>query len=227
MEDENGSRFPVIFLLGTVSLAAVAAWLGFSAISYSTNDVGAVGTQLLNLVFIALVIERAVEVYVSNQFGQEDLRLRRKIRLVLAKIKILEDGVNYQTVQVANVGAEAMPITSIDDAQKALDDARIELINARTAAQPALDKLYIKKRSTAAAIAVVIGLVVAAAGVRIFADLVLTDGKTLEDVIDDNLQRGIFSGADILITALLLAGGADGIHQIMKRFVLIDKDLKV
>ncbi|HET7463866.1 MAG TPA: hypothetical protein VFJ82_21600 [Longimicrobium sp.] len=56
---------------------------------------------------------------------------------------------------------------------------------------------------------VTISAVAAMAGVRAIAPLVVSTAET---------ASGVFSGFDIAVTALLLAGGADGMHQIVTTF---------
>ena len=76
-------RTAVITLVATVAIAALAAVNGFIAIDLDKLSGGEVGTLFLTLIFTALVIERAVEVYINNRFTATELSLNKDIRLVV------------------------------------------------------------------------------------------------------------------------------------------------
>ena len=57
-------------------LSILAAVLGFKEVQFSSNSFEKIGTLLLTLILVALVIERAVEVYVAKRYDPEKLRRR-------------------------------------------------------------------------------------------------------------------------------------------------------
>ena len=62
--------------------------------------------------------------------------------------------------------------------------------------------------------AVSVGIVVSAVGIRVLALFIYPD--QIEALV--NPQRTLFTTVDVLITGLVIGGGADGIHKIVKVF---------
>ena len=82
------------FLLAAAIAAAVyAATKGFTPVQFTANDPATIGNQLLTLIFIALVIERAVEVFVNNLYGADELVVRRPLRVQQADGDMLDEAV--------------------------------------------------------------------------------------------------------------------------------------
>ena len=67
-------------------LSVLASVSGFEEVQFSSNSFEQIGTLVLTLILVALVIGRAVEVYVAKRYDPEKLRLRRP--LARAEIKL-------------------------------------------------------------------------------------------------------------------------------------------
>lgn len=226
-------RWLLIILSG--AMAVIAAFLNFTAIDLLDRSATDIGAQLLTLIFFALVIERAVEIYVNGQFGPPELAARRGIRIASNKVKILETALEQESLL-------ALPQADTDDlrlmladrqkavksTREALEIARRELLEVQTESQEKLEKVRADKVAAAARVAVGLSLLVSGAGVRVFSQFLPMKDGAVDPVflaaLPDN-QGAFFVAVDVVVTALLLAGGADGIHQIMKRFVVIERDL--
>lgn len=134
-------RLPTLLLLTAVALAATFH-ADFSAIALTGTKLSDLGAKLVSLTLIALAIERAVEVYLSNRFDPD-----------------AEDKVPH-------------------------------------------------KRRVAMMASMVLSLAVSVVGVRLLAQMA--------DMPPPNpVQRRSFDVVDIILTSLLLSGGADGLHQIV------------
>ena len=76
------SELPVRLIIGALvvtGLAVTAASLGFGSIGLAENAWGNVGQVIAVLGVVAVVIERAVEVYVSKRYDARKLRLNRPV----------------------------------------------------------------------------------------------------------------------------------------------------
>ncbi|GEM_PF-2221244 len=222
---------PLVVLFVTVLVAFLAAWNGYIVVNTASVTSADVGAKLLSLIFFALVIERAVEVFISNEYGVDDLRLRRWIRIARNKIMMLEESLNIDAARPTQPGADAKLVDTrlktTADMQDQLAAARGELAQAVENAQDGLEKLRVKKARSAAAVSVFLSVLVAAAGVRVFANFVeMTQGVVSGPLANQAGQLAVFRFADVIITALLLAGGADGIHKIVSQFKVMEKDIK-
>lgn len=220
MSDTSRS-FP-IFWVGLAVFVGVAVWAalsGFSSVDYTTATASSVATQLLSLVFVALVIERAVEVVVNNRYGQEELVANRDIRLARAQVDAADAAISSEMARIATSGNSSQSDAALQVLRSKLDAANTKLLETKRKAQPVLERIHIRKRGTATVASLSFGLLVAVAGVHIFSNLVTAKPPA------GSLQLDIFLFADIVVTAMLLAGGADGIHQIIKSFTAIDRDV--
>ena len=136
-------RLPTLFIMIVVALAATVH-ADFSAVALTGTKVSEVGAKLLSLLLIALAIERAVEIYLSNRFAPSD-----------------EDQTQH-------------------------------------------------KRRAAMMASMALSLAVSVVGVRLLAQMVQTAPA-------NPVQAHMFDVVDIIVTSLLLSGGADGMHQIVTR----------
>ena len=78
------------FGVALLVLSILATALGFREVQLSSTSFDEIGTLLLALSLVALVIERAVEVYVSKRYDPEKLRLRRPLTRAEAKLSKAE-----------------------------------------------------------------------------------------------------------------------------------------
>lgn len=231
----------IVALITAVVVSAIVGFAGFVEVNLDRLTAGDIGTVLLTAIFAALVIERAVEVYINNAFDPEEQRLSRDITIAQRNVEIAEEGL---TIEIERQKRTPDPMT-LTQARADVDNARVDLLTAKKAAVDVLAQHRAKKASWAGAIATLLSLAAAAVGVRILGQFLPMEngeiagplgqsceavaraaGDAVSDLSDAQLlacgrvetQLAWFRTADILLTTFVLAGGADGIHQIVKRF---------
>ena len=185
------------------------------------------GSMFLTLIFAALVIERAVEVFVNNRYEPRRMKVATPVRQLQKELKVYQEALNAEIERRPAAGAEAAAVASFNTAQEgAVADLRrkIDVVNGRLTeakgkALPQLDVIAAEKASTAGAISVVMGLAVALSGILVFDQFLSDTARANLGTELHSYQSWIFRGVDTALTALLLAGGADGIHQLVKDFL--------
>lgn len=201
----------VCIVVGAVAAGVMAATLGAVQLQDVTPD--KVGTVLTSLMFVALLIERAVEVFVSpitadekQNLISEQAQLRATVADLKARLAPPPSAAN-PTPQPPDAVQAATIQTAIDTLQVTDKDlaTRINVIDKKT-------------QKIALSFSVPISFVVALAGVRSFAPFI---GHTMPPAgaTASPAQLALFTAADVVLTAGLLAGGADGIHKILDRFI--------
>ncbi|HKK37410.1 MAG TPA: hypothetical protein VJ994_14030 [Paracoccaceae bacterium] len=217
--------WPALALVATVGLALFAAQGSFSPVSLGELNAGDVGTVFLALVLAALVIERAVEVYVGNVFDGDEARLTNPQRQKRAEYERIRAALDSETNRARGASAEDREGLRTSDALDKLrgeaDRARRELDRLRVEAADDLMALKTRKAQVSSAAATVLGALVAAVGLRVLGGLAPEDELKCLDAA----QRFWFDGVDVLLTALLLAGGADGIHNVLGDFLKRRREL--
>ena len=240
---ERGS----ISLLIAVGLAicVAAAASGFVPISLNALSAADLGEKFLTLIFVALVVERSVEVYVSNKYIAEEMSGRREVRLAEKHLDLEEKSLT--ALKEAAALATTNPVTAQDFMDKAevqaqlVAQARIRLDAARRSAQPALEKVRVKKTTEAVSVSLLLSAGASLVGVRVLGNLLPEDYTILDRSQDTDAVIRLISGADgftlgywqyqvltsydVFITTLLLAGGAEGIHNLLKNFLGKRKDI--
>ena len=165
-------------------------------VEFAALDLAGVTQILTNLAFVALVLERALEVFVTAWRGpgraDVDASLGR-IRGEMARVRKLADGAT-------------VPGTGLTKEARLLELATERNPHTATLAKYKSDTQVIALRS-----AVVLGLLTAAVGYRALATVV--DASSL-----GGLQAAGFTLVDVLLTGGLLAGGSKGIHALTQVF---------
>jgi hypothetical protein len=195
------------FLVMTFAIAgAVVAfvWAGIlPAATMGGVQVGTVGTILTSLIFVALLIERAVEVFIAPTSGiakealkSEQATLADRIKLEQAALDVARNpGVGLVPDEAAvKAAAEALARSVARDK---------EIVDAIAAADRQTQKL-------ALSFSIPMSFLAALAGLRTIGNL-MPPGH--------GAQQQLFVALDVVLTAGLLAGGADGIHRILDRFI--------
>lgn len=221
-------------------LTILAVLNGFSSIPYVADLETVVLQHFLFLVLIALIIERAVEVYINNAFYQKEMDASSKVRVQKRKVAFLEEAIkaeqkiSSEAVGPQSVGLMEMSAGAIGELRAQLGETRAAKIEADSDTLEARMTVQQEKALRSSIAATVLGAAVAAAGVHTLSAFVDVDciakvaaasgGAPVCQALD-GMQRQFFNAADIVVTALLLAGGADGIHQIVKDFLKVRKEL--
>jgi hypothetical protein len=203
----------VCIVVGAVAAGVMAATLGAVQLQDVTPD--KVGTVLTSLMFVALLIERAVEVFVSPITADEKQNLvseQAQLRATVVDLKarlVPPPTTANPTPQLPDAVQAATIQTAIDTLQLADKDlaTRINVVDKKT-------------QKIALSFSVPISFVVALGGVRSFAPFIgHTTPAASATASASATQLALFTAADVVLTAGLLAGGADGIHKILDRFI--------
>lgn len=211
-----------------------------AAIIVAANEYGAInfdglksvnaGALLLGALFTALLIERAVEVVANNRFAVKEFKATQSINTARQAVTIAEGALKHEAeLRLADASSpSAAPLVTqkagvMVDLRENLKDARTELNRTKSNARPEIEVIRHQKQTFAATFATVLGALAAIAGVRILGQFV--EGEIVEQFAVGSFQLNLFFFADIVLTALLLAGGADGIHELTKDFYGKRKDV--
>ncbi|MEM0987757.1 MAG: hypothetical protein AAGK00_02680 [Pseudomonadota bacterium] len=209
----------VVFIL--VALAWGTAMLNFQIIDLEKLKAADLGELFLTLIFTALVIERAVEVLANNLYGTQELQESHRLRLAEQELAVqdarLTTAIAMEVPASGDAAAREAAVQAKDDAIAAARDrvkaANEEVSKARGATRGQLDKISIAKSYFAALAATILGAAAAIVGVRVLGQFLSDDTALVGS------QLHYFTLVDVVLTALLLAGGADGIHQLVKNFL--------
>lgn len=229
-----GYYTPVFALVIVAVLAAFAAAVGFSGLEFEDDLAQRVGTHLLALVFFALLIERAVEVIVNNRFIEREFEINSEVLRFKREGAILQSALDLEVQQPVPAMTDPAAATAASDAKNdRIEELRRQIRKAKTAkidadkdAAPSRAKLSAEKTRYAAATATIFGGLIALTGTTILSEFVKEETLTETGLIlwIANQQQ-VLAGVDILLTALILAGGSDGVHQIIKSFLKVKDDL--
>lgn len=200
----------------SIVVGAITAWSlagSLGALNLTTVTPASVGTVLTSLIFVALLIERAVEVFVSPITSDEKQNLvgeQNKARKAIEDI----NAALHPVPTIANQTPAVLPPEQVGPFETRLK-ALIDIDASLSARINALDK---QTQKLALSFSVPISFVVALAGARALGPF-LVDSAANKTANLSGTQTAIFAAADVVLTAGLLAGGADGIHKILDRFL--------
>lgn len=202
----------VCIVVGAIAAGVMAATLGAVNLQDVTPD--KVGTVLTSLMFVALLIERAVEVFVSPITADDKQNLVSE----QAKLRATVDDLKTRLAPPVTVTDPAPQLPSPE--QAATFQGMID--NLQTADQQLVTRINMLDKKTqkiALSFSVPISFVVALGGMRAFAPFLEHNTPQPAGAASSPMQLALFTAADVVLTAGLLAGGADGIHKILDRFI--------
>lgn len=215
------SKLAAVYGVFLLILAIVATALGFTEIQFDSTSFEQIGTLLLTLALVAIVIERAVEVYVAKRYDPEKVRARRPLTRAEVKLTKVEQELSEERERRHG---------SSRDATKEEEQHMQELIENVQKAQVALDaadeqtwlplsKVRAGKIRAASFLSLAFGALASFSGVRVLGQFVpMEDGQLVGALAHSSMQLDVFRVTDALLTALVLAGGADGIHKMISSF---------
>ena len=194
----------LVMTIATVGAIVAFVWAGIlPAATMGGVQVGTVGTILTSLIFVALLIERAVKVFIAPTSGIAKEALKSEQATLADRIKLEQAALDV----ARNPGVGLVPD---DAAVKAAGEALArsvardkEIVDAIAAADRQTQKL-------ALSFSIPMSFLAALAGLRTIGNL-MPPGQ--------GAQQQLFVALDVVLTAGLLAGGADGIHRILDRFI--------
>jgi hypothetical protein len=232
--------------------ATLTLWLfpAFSIIAFDDVSPADVGQVFLGLIFVALVIERATEVYVNVQLEPDKQAALQPV--VNSKAQVHRARAELQAERKSPSPSHA----TIQARENRLETAINDLGQQTQAVVPQLQEHANQARTQTSVLAMSLGVLAGLVGIRALAPF-LDDGQlvncvagamdadardAIETALKGNLsgdqlqtaqsmaseafktpcnvedwQRRLFAGVDVILTGALLAGGADGLHQIVKK----------
>jgi hypothetical protein len=197
----NRLAIGVVFALigAAVVVAIVAADMQFKALEARAtkfDEFGGIIVKFFTLIIVALFIERVVEVFTKGWRAPGREALEGRIASRTAEVATADP----QVKAASDTGRQAVvALVAAGDPQIQLAEGEMRDYRSRT-------RLYAFTGST------VLGLLIALAGVRALA--LFFDAGT--GVIAG--QAWLFTALDVIVTGLLLAGGAEGLHKIVDTF---------
>ena len=203
-------------------LSILAAVFGFKEVQFSSNSFEQIGTLLLTLILVALVIR-------TSRRGVRGKALRRgeapsSASADAGRGQAGEGGDDACRGTGAQAGGSSRQPTQEDQDYmnqlvKDVHDAHSTVDEADEQTWLPLSKLRASKVRAASVLSVVAGALVSVSGVRVLGQFVpMENGEVVGALAESALQLDIFRTTDALLTALVLAGGADGIHKMLSRF---------
>ncbi len=211
-------------LVLAVGAVVIAFFLDFQEVRFAEASLENVGALLLTLAIVAVVIERAVEVYVARRYDAEKIRLARplvraqaslaKAEKLLAEERERREGSSNQVERERDEHMLKL-VEAVQNAQK-----KMEEIDEKTWLP--LSKFRTRKLFAANMLALSFGALASFAGVRVLGQFLPmgADGQLIGVMASSAaaVQLDIFRAVDTILTALVLAGGADGIHKMVSSF---------
>ena len=186
------NRTSVIFL----GLIIIVAFLSFTyspkAIIFK-KDLTNIGQLIGSLLIISLVMERALDVFLTTWRANESEELDLEIQKKYKRLNNLETKKSLDSKEIQELNTISEEING----KKKQRQAR----SAHT-------------RTIALWAGMLVGVIISSVGVRtLYSLLEITPFEQLSD-----LQQSLFHIVDVLLTGGLLAGGSDGIHKFMDAY---------
>jgi hypothetical protein len=194
------NKFMIIVL---VAIGAFAIVIDISSLEFKEGFGPTEATQLFSGLFlIALILERALEVFIATWRGPEG--------------SVLQDAVTREKTTLVRLKEENILLaTSGTAAQKKAKAGEIDTtVESLDSAEDKLQPYKAETKRIALAAALTMGLLISIVGVRSL------EGMVTKDSLDDfeGFQATLFALLDIFLTGALLAGGSEGIHKITQAF---------
>jgi hypothetical protein len=221
------SESPLFIALIIISFLVVtfSTWLSskpFILKPFGANDI----IQLLTLLlFISLLLERSLEVFITTWRGpfveQLDISIQQEKTLISEKMKLIEVQ-QQQFPSLESTQINGLPPEGMSLEQQIIQNYTQNQQESLKIFQPQMDDLNQKERQKAAYksdtriialwTSLLFGLLMSAIGIRSIEPLVIVD-------LDSPIQVIIFRCLDALLTGGLIAGGSEGIHKLIKVFL--------
>ena len=207
----------IIYLCTLLVSATIASFVGFREIQFHDVTVAQVTALVATLALVAIVIERAVDVYVAKRYDPEKASVQRPLERSRTKVqkaeqRLADERERRQTLSREPTQDEKNDLSELTEAaDKALKE--FEEVDDRT--WHPLSKVRTAKLRTAALLALVFGALAAVSGVRILGQFLPENAWILSGGGTQTYQLLIFRIVDTSLTALLLAGGADAFHKLL------------
>lgn len=213
----------IVLIIISFLVVTLSTWLSskpFILKPFGVNDI----VQLLTLqLFISLLLERSLEVFITTWRGpfveQLDINIEQKKALLSEKIRLMEVQQKQllESNQISGLPPEGMSLE-----QQIIQNFTQNQQEPLKIFQPQMDDINEKERQKTAYksdtrtialwTSLLFGLLMSAIGIRSIEPLVVID-------LDNPIQVIIFRCLDALLTGGLIAGGSEGIHKLIKVFI--------
>ncbi|MDZ8107503.1 MAG: hypothetical protein RM338_18045 [Nostoc sp. DedQUE12a] len=222
------SESPLFIVLIIISFLVVtfSTWLSSQPFTFRPFGLSDIIQQLTLPLFISLLLERSLEVFITtwrSPFIEElDIEIQRQKILVDEKLKLAKQNQQSNIADFKSNRASILPPEGMSLEQQIIQNFIQSQKEVLLVAKPELDDLNTKERQRAAYKAdtrtialwtsLLVGLLISAIGVRSIEPLVIIDSN-------NQIQLVIFRSLDALLTGGLIAGGSEGIHKIIQVFI--------
>lgn len=215
------SGMQIVVAVAALVLVYVAGRLDFLALDLVDVSLPQLGQLLAASLFVALLIERAVELILNWRFGADEIA-------IIAPLKQAVDRNSAEMKMLArDMDLLVSPqdrITLIDDGLRHSAQCARESLPAQAAeTRRKLEDLSLEKKGWATLSSLALGVGLSLSGFQ------LLHGAFAAQINLSQLpalQMHVFSFVDICLTSIVLAGGADGIHQVMRRLIDVGQQSK-
>lgn len=204
-----------------VAGAVAAAYFEFVAVSLTGLTAPDFVELFATVFFAALVIERATEVFVKAAYGEKEREVTRPVRLAQMSLTRATEAMAAERELSVVVPGDADATRAMVAArqervailQREADAARAVVDMAVADNKAKIDEMKVATNRFGRSVALALSLAAAVAVVRVFGQFL--DG----DATMAPYQTYAFRFTDVVLTTLVLAGGADGVHQLMADFL--------
>jgi hypothetical protein len=221
------SESPLFIVLIIISFLVVtfSTWLSSKPFVLKPFGVNDIMQSLTLLLFISLLLERSLEIFITTWRSpfveQLDISIQQEKALISEKMKLIEVQ-QKQFPSLESNQSSGLPPEGMSLEQQIIQNYTQNQQESLKIFQPQMDDLNQKERQKAAYksetriialwTSLLFGLLMSAIGIRSIEPLIIVD-------LDSPIQVVIFRCLDALLTGGLIAGGSEGIHKLIKVFL--------
>ena len=214
----GGSNGRSWMTISSLTIIVLIGYAGFTnsgmALKIERIDPLVASSTLLFFFVIALVVERSVEVLIALIFGSQEVEATLEAKAAERALNVASNAEREALKQLSSPEERLMYLER--KLSSGLDEFARKSSEATYAAQLALGELSRSKTRAAGLLLVCMGGLLSVSGIQVLEPLILAAQGS---VPGPGTQSQIFRATDVLISALLVGGGANGIHKLMKRVV--------
>lgn len=207
----NNRLIGITFLiLGGISIPMFFPSTFYNALELHKIPASQTGNLLAQLVFYALIIERITEIFIDSSFSGQKSDI--KSMYTYEEQNLESASKDFASLSHLDVGSEKYQglANAVTAAQEKLNSKKIAM-----KANERWFELTGKIRITAILFSIFLGILLALVGVRILGTLIPPIESPSSMKIP--FQNALRNGTDVMVTGLLLAGGAAGLHPIINQ----------
>ncbi len=204
------------FYLFVFTILVIGAWYNLEAIGMKPGIEAADLVKLLSaLLFISLIVERVLEVFISAWRGEGKARLEFQVSQLKKALSWVEIEKKTQIQERSKADVDKSKRIENREAAEILDKKFEQAFTALGAVEQKLALYHVETKIKAVPCGVLLGILVSALGFR-----------TLQPLLDpgavgnlSNFHATILRVTDIVLTGGLIGGGSDGLHKVIQAFI--------